>query len=58
MKILTRWMCVVVLAGCAAEAPEGSFVQSETGVVVTPAEGESRRVRLEVRADRIIRVTP
>jgi alpha-D-xyloside xylohydrolase len=57
MKNLTRWLCVVVLAGCAAEAPEGSFVQSETGVVVTPAEGESRRVRLEVRTDRIIRVT-
>ena len=48
---------LVVLAGCAAEAPEGSFVQSETGVVVTPAQGESRRVRLKVRTDRIIRVT-
>jgi alpha-D-xyloside xylohydrolase len=57
MKILAKWMCVVVLAGCAAEAPEGSFVQSATGVVVTPAAGESRRVRLEVRSDRIIRVT-
>ena len=29
MKMLTRWMCVLVLAGCAAEAPEGSFVQNE-----------------------------
>jgi len=57
MKMLTRWMCVLVLAGCAAEAPEGSFVQSETGIVVTPADGATRRVRLEVRTDRIVRVT-
>ena len=27
MKILIQCLCVVVLAGCAAEAPEGSFVQ-------------------------------
>ena len=57
MKILTKWLCIVVLAGCASEAPEGSFVQSESSVVVTQAEGESRRVRLEVRTDRIVRVT-
>ena len=40
MKILIKCLCVVVLAGCAAEAPEGSFVQSDTGVVITPAQGE------------------
>ena len=57
MKILIKCMCVVVLAGCAAEAPEGSFVQSDTGLVVTPAQADSRRVRLEVRTDRIVRVT-
>ncbi|HEU4780555.1 MAG TPA: hypothetical protein VFS58_11800, partial [Steroidobacteraceae bacterium] len=57
MKILTSWMCVLVLAGCAADAPEGSFVQNETGVVVTPADGQSHRIRLEVRTDRIVRVT-
>ena len=57
MKFLTRSLCVVVLAGCAAEAPEGSFTQSETGIVVTPAAAESRRVRLEVWTDRIVRVT-
>jgi alpha-D-xyloside xylohydrolase len=57
MKILTSLMCVLVLAGCAADKPEGSFVQNETGVVVTPADGGSRRVRLEVRTDRIVRVT-
>jgi len=57
MKILIKCLCVLVLAGCAAEAPEGSFVQSDTGVVVTPAQADSRRVRLEVRTDRIVRVT-
>ena len=57
MKILIKCMCVVALAGCAAEAPEGSFVQSDTGLVVTPAQADSRRVRLEVRTDRIVRVT-
>jgi alpha-D-xyloside xylohydrolase len=57
MKILIKCLCVVVLAGCAAEAPEGSFVQSDTGLVVTPAQADSRRVRLEVRTDRIVRVT-
>ena len=57
MKNLIQCLCVVVLAGCAADAPEGSFVQSETGVVVTPAQGATRRVRLEVRTDRIVRVT-
>jgi alpha-D-xyloside xylohydrolase len=57
MKFLTRGLCVVVLAGCAAGAPEGSFVQTETGLTVTPASGVSRRVRLEVKTDRIVRVT-
>src|SRR5215203_1982964 len=57
MKMMSRWMCVLVLAGCAAEAPEGSFVQNESGIIVTPAAGGSRRVRLEVRTDRIVRVT-
>jgi alpha-D-xyloside xylohydrolase len=57
MKLLPVWFCVVVLAGCAAEAPEGSFVRNDTGLIVTPADGPQRRVRLEVRTDRTIRVT-
>jgi alpha-D-xyloside xylohydrolase len=57
MKILSRWLCVVVLAGCTPEAPEGSFVQNDAGVIVTPADGKQRRVRLEVRTDRTVRVT-
>ena len=57
MKILTSCLCVLVLAGCGAKTPEGTFVQDETGVVVTPADDASRRVRLEVRTDRIVHVT-
>ena len=57
MKILTSALCVVLLAACTAKAPEGSFVQNGLGVIVTPADGDARRVRLEVRTDRIVRVT-
>jgi alpha-D-xyloside xylohydrolase len=57
MKILARLLCVALLAGCAGKIPEGSFVQDATGVVVTPASGDAKRVRLEVRSDRIVRVT-
>src|SRR5262245_35861254 len=57
MKVLARLVCVALLVGCAQKAPEGSFVQDATGVVVTPAGGDAKRVRLEVRSDRIVRVT-
>ena len=57
MKTLSRLLCILVLAGCTSEAPKGTFTQTETGVVVTPADGAARRVRLEVRTDRIVRVT-
>jgi len=57
MKILAGLVCVALLVGCAQKAPEGSFVQDATGVVVTPAAGDAKRVRLEVRSDRIVRVT-
>ncbi len=57
MKKLSRWLCVVLLAGCAGKAPEGTYVRNETGLIVTPADNAQRRVRLEVRTDRTIRVT-
>jgi alpha-D-xyloside xylohydrolase len=57
MNFLSRCLCVVVLAGCASEKPEGSFVQNDAGLIVTPADGAQRRVRLEVRTDRTLRVT-
>jgi alpha-D-xyloside xylohydrolase len=57
MKLLSGLLCVAVLVACGSKTPEGSFVQSESGVVVTPASGSAKRVRLEVRSDRIVRVT-
>jgi len=57
MKILARLLCVALLSGCAGKAPEGSFALNANGVVVTPAAGDAKRVRLEVRSDRIVRVT-
>ena len=57
MKRPTGLLCVVLLAACGAKTPEGTFTQSESGVVVTPATGAAKRVRLEVRSDRIVRVT-
>ena len=57
MKLLSGLLCVAVLVACGSKTPEGSFVQSESGVVVTPASGSAKRVRLEIRSDRIVRVT-
>ena len=57
MKILARLLCVALLAGCAEKAPEGAFEQNATGVIVTPASGDAKRVRIEVRSNRIMRVT-
>jgi len=56
MKAISRWSCFLLLAACTS-APEGTFVQTETGLVVTPGENAQRRVRLEVRTDRTVRVT-
>ena len=57
MKLFVGFVCVALLAGCGGKAPEGSFVQNERGVVITPAAAKSRRVRLEVRTDRFVRVS-
>src|SRR6186713_2674294 len=57
MKILMTLLSVALLAACTAKAPEGSFTPNESGVIVTPAAGAAKRVRLQVRADGIIRVT-
>src|SRR5690348_1355589 len=51
------WLSVVVLAGCAGSSHDGSYVQNETGLIVTPGEAPQQRVRLEVRSDRTVRVT-
>ena len=57
MKRLISALCVALLAACAKAPPEGSFAKNEKGVIVTPANAPSKRVRLEVRNDRILRVT-
>ena len=57
MKSFVGFACVALLAGCGAKAPEASYVQNEHGIVVTLGGDGARRVRLEVRSDRIVRVT-
>src|SRR6185436_4248151 len=56
MKYLIGLLCIA-LVSCGAKAPEGTFTQNEAGVVVTPAMGAAKRVRIAVRSDRIVRVT-
>jgi alpha-D-xyloside xylohydrolase len=63
---VARWMgagamlaAIALSSGCAAtpEAGAGGWTRTLHGVVVTPAEGPARRVRLEVIDDAVIRVT-
>ncbi len=56
MRFIPVVASLALLAAC-SKAPEGTFVQEGSSVVVTPASGPQRRVRLEVRTDRIVRVT-
>ena len=57
MKFLSGLLCAALLVACGSKTPEGSFVQVENGVVVTPASGSAKRVRLELRSDHIVHVT-
>ena len=54
MRLLKIAACAALLVACARE-PEGTWVQDGATVTVTAASG--KRVRLEVRSDRIVRVT-
>jgi alpha-D-xyloside xylohydrolase len=45
----------VALTGAAS--PGGTYRQTESGIIVTPAAGPEKAVRLEVYGDRIVRVT-
>jgi len=56
MRFITAVACLALLAAC-AKTPEGTFVQDGASVIVTPASGKEWRVRLDVRTDRIVRVT-
>lgn len=40
-----------------ATAAEGSYQKTPDGLIVTPAQGTAKRVRLQVMSDRIVRVT-
>ncbi len=57
MRSLAGLVCVALLAACGAKTSEGSFERIDRGIVVTPADSEKHRVRLDVLNDRIIRVT-
>jgi alpha-D-xyloside xylohydrolase len=57
MKFLTTLFSAALLAACTAKAPEGTFTENELGVIVTPAAGAAKRVRLQVRGEGIVRVT-
>ncbi len=54
MRLLKIVACAALLAACARE-PEGTWAQDGASVSVTAASG--KRVRLEMRTDRIVRVT-
>jgi len=57
MKSLMAATCLAMLVACGGRAPEGTFTQNEHGVVVTPAAGAAKRVRLELHSESIVRVT-
>jgi alpha-D-xyloside xylohydrolase len=57
MKTLTSLVLIALLAACTAKAPEGSFTPDSVGVVVEPAAGAAKKVRLQVVNDRLVRVT-
>jgi alpha-D-xyloside xylohydrolase len=48
---------LAILCATPALAAEGSFQRTADGIVVTPAAGPAKRVRLQVMSDRIIHVT-
>ena len=47
-------LAMFVLAGC---AKPDNFEKTADGIIVTPAQGPAKRVRLQVVSDRIVRVT-
>jgi alpha-D-xyloside xylohydrolase len=57
MMKLIGCLCLIAIAGCTSESPQGTFEETDRGVVVTPARDNQHRVRLEVRTERTIRVT-
>jgi alpha-D-xyloside xylohydrolase len=57
MKKLTTVLMIALLVACSASQPEGTFTSDASGLVVAPAAGSAKNVRLRVVNDRLIRVT-
>lgn len=55
--LLSGLVSLGLLCATSALAAEGSFQRTADGIVVTPAAGPAKRVRLQVMSDRIIHVT-
>ena len=53
LHLLVALVCVCGIA----TAAEGRYEKTPDGVIVTPAQGSAKRVRLQVMSDRIVRVT-
>ena len=57
VAVVTAGADVSVFAPAKAAAPATAWQKTVDGVIVTPASGAARRVRLQVMSDGIIRVT-
>ena len=62
MNRTPRWIRLHLLAALAvvcsvAAAAEGTYEKIPDGVIITPAQGTAKRVRLQAMSDRIVRVT-
>ena len=57
VAVVTTGADVSVFAPAKAAAPATAWQKTVDGVIVTPASGAARRVRLQVMSDGIIRVT-
>ncbi|MFN3387978.1 MAG: TIM-barrel domain-containing protein [Allosphingosinicella sp.] len=57
MKTLRFALAVALLGASSAAIAAGTYRKTDTGIVVTPAEGPEKVVRLQVYGDAIVRVT-
>jgi alpha-D-xyloside xylohydrolase len=56
-KTFAAGLALTFLASTSAFALDGAFEKTADGVIVTPASGPARKVRLQVMGERIIHVT-
>jgi alpha-D-xyloside xylohydrolase len=57
MRRLHAFAALLLLGSGSQALAQGSYRRTENGIVVTPASGPERAVRLQVYGDRIVRVT-